>query len=708
MCKLQHLSLLVVLKALFLGDPVFALPGPITQAPAGFIKDYGQSFVCNIAEGNINTFGKLSRTAGQTAVLPLNQTRVKKLIIGALRKRSKLLRLTASSHPDPSRSKKSLLSLQMKLRILRRGPRDCARIHLPFSSSSSPWSGSSVSSQSSAAGSESSGGISSSPEPTSGATAIARWDVVPYQTFSDTFNVGVVAFHQNGIDRVVFSANGGPWTAAGEMTNNPQTGVTEYWTTLRAADFADGPVEVRAIAYPKIGRPRVLDGRHDGSLPDSRIRGEYTLVLYANARHTLPQASAWVSPIGHDINGDGSRANPYATLNGAIEALAARQGNLLDGSTIYLEPGDYTLAELSYPAPQASHRWLTIRGGGPDSADKFRITAVGPGNGRTVKLLKLEGIALTRTPMLPAGGGTQYNCLWTDHAELYGNGILDSDLNLEQSRWRGGVYSTDDEYHDTHRAVKGVSLIRNPYVHDIGGDAFRELHGMAINVRIENLIHVDGNATHPDVMQFHSNAGNDPFENIIIYGLKAVHNIAGQALFVSVDTADNGINRDWAIVNYNTDATGGGGAQLNNNTDHFLLWNLTIANQGFAIRDSQYASNGPTSMTNLSIRNSVFHKFMLNSTGDSPTFADSSWADNNHYIDVTSYGAQAPGNQTTSGGTYEQLFVAPAEGDFRPAANSILVEREAPLVPVDLEGNSRKLLSAIGAYEASEMNKPQD
>ena len=36
------------------------------------------------------------------------------------------------------------------------------------------------------------------------AKSIARWDVVPYQTFSNEFHIGVVAFHMNGIDRVDF------------------------------------------------------------------------------------------------------------------------------------------------------------------------------------------------------------------------------------------------------------------------------------------------------------------------------------------------------------------------------------------------------------------------------------------------------------------------------------------------------------------------
>src|SRR4029079_500806 len=80
------------------------------------------------------------------------------------------------------------------------------------------------------------------------AKAVARWDVVPYQTFAGDFNVGVVAFHMNGIDRVEFSVDGGSWTAVSAMTLNPQVNVVEYWATLRAGSFAqDGQIELRAI-----------------------------------------------------------------------------------------------------------------------------------------------------------------------------------------------------------------------------------------------------------------------------------------------------------------------------------------------------------------------------------------------------------------------------------------------------------------------------
>lgn len=87
--------------------------------------------------------------------------------------------------------------------------------------------------------------------------AIARWDVVPEQQVLGQFHVGVVAHHPYGMDRVEFSVEGGPWRAIVAPSENPRTGVIEYWATLNADEF-DGWIEVRAVAYPEAGQPRVL------------------------------------------------------------------------------------------------------------------------------------------------------------------------------------------------------------------------------------------------------------------------------------------------------------------------------------------------------------------------------------------------------------------------------------------------------------------
>lgn len=89
--------------------------------------------------------------------------------------------------------------------------------------------------------------------------AIARWDVVPEQTFAGEFPIGVVAHHVYGIDYVEFQVEGGTPVRVSKSSINPRTRVNEYWTVLDADDFPDGRIEVRAVAYPRDGVPRKLE-----------------------------------------------------------------------------------------------------------------------------------------------------------------------------------------------------------------------------------------------------------------------------------------------------------------------------------------------------------------------------------------------------------------------------------------------------------------
>ncbi|CAN0459432.1 unnamed protein product, partial [Ectocarpus fasciculatus] len=61
------------------------------------------------------------------------------------------------------------------------------------------------------------------------------------------------------------------WQSIREPSLNPRTDVEEYWAKIDANDIKDGRVELRAVAYPKDGTPRVLD----------------TLVLHANSGGTV-------------------------------------------------------------------------------------------------------------------------------------------------------------------------------------------------------------------------------------------------------------------------------------------------------------------------------------------------------------------------------------------------------------------------------------
>lgn len=528
--------------------------------------------------------------------------------------------------------------------------------------------------------------------PGSDAKAIARWDVVPYQDFTGQFNVGVVAFHINGINRVEFSVEGGPWTPVYEMKHNPRTNVWEYFAVLNASDFEDGQVEVRAIAYPNAGIPRVLAGPIDMNLDEARVRGEHSMFLSANSGGGLATPVAWVAPNGNDETGTGAQGKPYRTIARAAERIQQAVG-AADGATIYLKPGDYEYTQTNFALiPTTSQRWLTIAGSPNANPANVRIVSAS-GNGLRTKLLRLTNLTIYDCT-LPAGGVASRNAIWLDGVIVEGTSPLTATPNIRGAMWSGGYYATGSTYHTMLRGPREATLVRDAYIYDIGGDAFREMNGIAINSHIKNLLNLDG--THNDVMQFYANAGADPFENIILYGLKAVDNVAGQSLFVRADAADF---RDWAIVNYHTNATGGGGAQWQETIDHLLLWNIAIMNQGFVIRDN-ISGNSPTTITNLSVRDSIFHTFRLSLTGSTPNMNDQRWASNNHYIDGSSYQALAPGERATVGGDYQTLFMAPQQNDFRPRPGSVLTNRVTePLAPVDVNLVPRSIPASIGALK---------
>ena len=96
--------------------------------------------------------------------------------------------------------------------------------------------------------------------------AIAVWDAVPYALYNTPAPICVIALHNAGIASVTFSVDGGAWTpgvytTTGPANTPPQAGLTptgEYCARLTPGALADGQHEIRAIATPNIGVPRVL------------------------------------------------------------------------------------------------------------------------------------------------------------------------------------------------------------------------------------------------------------------------------------------------------------------------------------------------------------------------------------------------------------------------------------------------------------------
>jgi outer membrane biosynthesis protein TonB len=306
--------------------------------------------------------------------------------------------------------------------------------------------------------------------------AIAHWNIVPEQSIKDGFTVGVIAHHIYGMDRVVISANGGPWVTIEEPSVNPRTKCEEYWARLTLPAGYNKPIELRAIAYPKRGKPYVVR-------PMGDVYSKQDLTLY-----------------------------PYAV-----------------GEVIELGRGRHTLERRNLP----DTGWLTVRAKPGLDRDDVVIDKIGTDwhSGR----LKFEGVTLK----LGSGGsalrgrwssrnGGQH--VWIDDCKIVGNGPANQTW-WTAYMWETAFY-TDTEVTQVQTAFHGdVGMVRNCWVHHNYEDTFRMM-GLHVNVTIENIDRqplMDAqpgfDAPHPDLWQ------RQTVRNTIIQDITATNNVNGQGFF---------------------------------------------------------------------------------------------------------------------------------------------------------------------------------
>jgi hypothetical protein len=355
------------------------------------------------------------------------------------------------------------------------------------------------------------------------AKAIARWDVVPFQTFTGRFDIGVVAFHINGIDRVDFAVNGGDWTSVRNMTFNRQTNVNEYTITLNAADFADGQIEIRAIAWPTVGEPRVLAGEISASTINT---GNHSLHLSTNSNATLNRTQVFASPLGNDASGNGSAEAPFRTIFRATQLLQSL--GKADGGEVLLAAGAY---EWSRPNGTAvavtTDRWLTVRPMDGVSRDDVRITqpAGAQNNGLSTRLVHLKNVTIAASLET---NSPQVDFLWLDGVHVNGQGPLDQRIYWSQSWWTG-IFATDSL---ATSVVNGfpVTLARNCVVDTLHADAFPGTLAVINSVVRNQVIGIDphGYPYHSDFWQERQGITG---QNVIVYGNTATENCLGQGFF---------------------------------------------------------------------------------------------------------------------------------------------------------------------------------
>ena len=356
------------------------------------------------------------------------------------------------------------------------------------------------------------------------AMAIARWDVVPYRAFDAKYQIGVVAFHMNDIDRVEFAVDGGEWVAVEHMTLNPRTDVWEYSVVLDPADFSNQAIEVRAIAYPKVGEPRVLE-----SMP-----------LYAQP--LAEEADfVYVSQHGDDAFGNGSRQAPYRNLWRAAATLRDRGSG--DGTFIYCLPGEYEWYQpTGYTPVETENRWLTVAAApGIERKDVHIIgyTVDNPRNGLNTKLLRFHNVTFSGTTLSLMAAANQERYLFVDSCFITG------ESKYWTFGWYDGIYVLDTLANDVDdHAIIATDLIRNCEVTRFSGDAYKGGR-CVINSKVSHQL--SASSVHSDVWQ-DAMGHND---NIIIYGVTAVEAMDEQGIFSRAPE-----HNDVAIVNCDFYLTG--------------------------------------------------------------------------------------------------------------------------------------------------------
>lgn len=494
--------------------------------------------------------------------------------------------------------------------------------------------------------------------------AIANWDIVPFQMFSEPFNIGVVAFHETGIN-VEFVVNNVSYRTVDEPTYNPDSKVYEYWVTIDPAHYTDGPLMVGAVAHP--------DDRNNFS------RELQNLTFYMNAHGALSNDSImWAdAALGDDETGNGSEENPYKTLEKAFVEVG-------EGGTVYLKAGLYEMTAL-YPAANYTY-WTTItRAPGLQRRD-VRIV----GYSTTTHGRFGENMVRWKDIVMYKDAAPGYSVIMyfenTHHIWMDGSEFFDA-----KGQWNGGnifggnrgfrVYVTGCFIHDIANTT-GLYYLRDVYIKDICSDIYRGRNNLlGVNVVVDGIDRGQTEA-HPDFIQFY-NPGII-VENVILYNNK-VYNMGAQGIF----GADC---KDVAFVNLlmEKDPADSYAISQNGGTwDHILLWHVTTVDAGYLLRN-------PPGLSNFNVQNCVWHSF---NAGQLTTLIDSYIA-HNHFVNKS--WDQINGFMGTDFTSGDPLFFAVESDDYRLTEESSAKNAGVPLpgVPADVNGNPWDLTSpSLGCFE---------
>lgn len=386
--------------------------------------------------------------------------------------------------------------------------------------------------------------------------AICRWNVVPYQTFSGTLGVGIVAFHVEGILGVSFSVNGGNWFFVKTPTYNPDSKTIEYWCKLNASDYSDGQIEVRAIVYPVNGVPRTMEGSDYTAVAQS-------LFLYANSGGTYNPTIIYVASNGSDSNNGLTSGAPVQTLAHALDLVS-------NGGTVrIMTSGAWTLATVSsgprFAAAYNYANWTTLEADSSFTKDQVTLT----GSGRQfINHLRVHNLTIDAHSVYLYPEQTWQ--IWADGVVFFnsnggGEVMNDSAIRYYQS---GGTFQTNCTYNAMFFGPLQGSLIQNCACTNMGSDILNNAL-CVVNLTAANLSQLSP-GTHNDTCQYFG-----VNSNIVVYGYTASNATSYQGIFF--DQAQSSSFRDIAVVNFSFGSIDGDGppfTQFASPERHILLQNF--------------------------------------------------------------------------------------------------------------------------------------
>lgn len=401
------------------------------------------------------------------------------------------------------------------------------------------------------------------------AKVIAHWDHVPYQAASGTINIGVLAYHVSGIAKVSFSVNNGPWLDITTPTLNPETNVEEYWVTLDESLFPSnfaGNVELRAIAYPNTGTPRVLQGTNNGIGHDS------SMIVSVDRAGTLPDNIAYATVTGSDTNNCLTSTTACRTITRAMNSIAV-SGNNLDGAEVRLGEGNWQLpSTASYLTP---NRWFTITSIAGTNRDNVIIGSVA--NGAMTSRLKLSKLSIVRGTNLFNYQGY----IWIDNSKVYkqtawtvNDGAYSAADLLGYATPESGNneyngYFTDVYINNTGQGPSNLVLARN-IIAETTDEGYASGTQTLINYWVYKIVQIP--PAHADYYQFYGD-----HDDIII---KGGGNIVGGTI-----TSRGLATSEWGVTNLAVD-----GLNLNWNGAVFSFCGPDLRN--IIVKNSYFATQG--------------------------------------------------------------------------------------------------------------------